>query len=412
MKTFIQYFILSLALLVYTTTAYSQDYVFEDFVGAWHGTISSEWNYYSDPISLTIYPDGFYTETSGRLMPSIYPNTQQCDYEASTNRMHFWYLSTVYAGQQSYTHIYYEIVSFENGVLEMHYNFWDDPEPNPEAGTIYLVKENATPSPENIMIDVLNSKLLISWDEPQGIAQLNNDLLGYNVYSSYNGGVYEFLTFTEETSYLVEDGASAGLNSYYITSVFNQGESSESDEVFVMFETPEPQYFQGNNSGVDVILQWETPMSESNPIANLLGYNIFHKYGNEDFTFLEYTQSETYNHVNLTPGLHTYYLVAVYEGGESEPTDELEVSVVITGFSDVMAESINIYPNPTSDYVYIDVGQDIENISIVNQSGQVLRSVDVTEEKYIFDLNDVSTGIYFIIIETKDGSITKKISVI
>jgi hypothetical protein len=412
MKTFIQYLILSLALIVFTSTLYSQDYVFEDFVGTWHGTISSEWNYYNDPISLTIYSDGFYTETSGRLMPSIYPNTQQCDYEASTNRMHFWYLSTVYAGQQTYTHIYYEIVSFENNVLEMHYNFWDDPEPNPDAGTIYLVKETATPSPENIMTDVMNSQLFISWDEPQGIAQLNIDLQGYNVYNSYDGGAYEFLAFTEQKSYLLEEGAGVGLNSYYITSVYDQGESSESDEISVIFESPEPQYVQGNNSGFDIILEWETPMSEISPIAKLLGYNIFHKYENGDFAFLEYTQYETYNHVNLNPGLHTYYLVAVYEGGESQPTNELEVSVVITGFSDVMAESINIYPNPTSDYVYIDLNQDIERISIVNQSGQVLRSVGVAEKKYTFDLNEFSSGIYFIIIETIDGSITKKISVI
>ena len=72
--------------------AYSQelDYDFSDFVGTWHGTISSEsFQGYSDPITMTIEPDGFYTETSGHLMPSLYPNTQQCEFDLASNRMHW-----------------------------------------------------------------------------------------------------------------------------------------------------------------------------------------------------------------------------------------------------------------------------------------------------------------------------------
>ncbi len=81
----------------------AQDYTTEDFVGTWHGNISATtFGGYDDPITLTIYEDGFYTETSGRLMPTIYPNTQMFEYDAATNRLHFWYLDLVYAGQYFY----------------------------------------------------------------------------------------------------------------------------------------------------------------------------------------------------------------------------------------------------------------------------------------------------------------------
>jgi hypothetical protein len=43
-------------------------------------------------------------------MPSIYPDTQMCEYEASTNRVHFWFLYLVYSGQHFYQHFYYEVV--------------------------------------------------------------------------------------------------------------------------------------------------------------------------------------------------------------------------------------------------------------------------------------------------------------
>lgn len=123
-------------------TLFAQEYSFNDFIGTWHGTISSEsFTPYNDPMTMIIEEDGFYTETSGHLMPTIYPNTQLCDYDEETNRMHWSYLYVVYAGQYHYQHFYYDVVNFSNDTLEMHYNFWDDPIPHPQVGTIFLVKE-------------------------------------------------------------------------------------------------------------------------------------------------------------------------------------------------------------------------------------------------------------------------------
>lgn len=136
-------FILSLT-LTFPHLTQAQELTFSDFVGTWNGRITSEsFGGFDDPITMTIYEDGFYTESSGHLMPTIYPNTQQCEFEASTNRFHWWYLQTVYAGQYFYQHFYYEIMYFQNDTIEMHYNFWDDPQPYPEAGRIVLVKETA-----------------------------------------------------------------------------------------------------------------------------------------------------------------------------------------------------------------------------------------------------------------------------
>jgi hypothetical protein len=140
----IKHFYTFIFMLFISGQTFSQDYTFEDFIGTWHGYISSEsFGGYYDPMTMVIEPDGFYTETSGHLMPTIYPNTQESEFEAETTRYHWWYLKTVYAGQYFYQHFFYEVVYFQNDTLEMHYNFWDDPEPHPQAGTIFLVRETS-----------------------------------------------------------------------------------------------------------------------------------------------------------------------------------------------------------------------------------------------------------------------------
>lgn len=133
----------------------AQDYSFTDFVGTWQGNITStHWGGSNYPTTLVIEPNGFYTESSGQLMPTIYPNTQECEFEAETNRMHFWYLKTVYAGQYFYQHFFYEVVHFQNDTLEMHYNYWDDPVPHPDVETIFLVRQTSVGVDDNIALIV------------------------------------------------------------------------------------------------------------------------------------------------------------------------------------------------------------------------------------------------------------------
>jgi PKD repeat protein len=212
---------------------HAQPYVFDDFVGTWHGTISSQtYPPYSDPMTMVIYDNHFYTETSGHLMPTIYPNTQECDYEASTNRFHWWYLQTVYAGQHFYQHFYYEVVYFSNDTLEMHYNFWDDPMPHPEVGTIFLVRENNTPQPANLTAQLNAQSIQLNWTAPTNIPS-GSTLQGYNIYYAFNNASFSVLDYVPSTSYIHGGYFQSGLHEYYVTAVYNVGESNPSNEVTV-----------------------------------------------------------------------------------------------------------------------------------------------------------------------------------
>jgi len=501
MKTTLHQITGTFLLLFLSITAIGQDYTFEDFVGTWHGTISSQtFGGYNDPITMTIEPDGFYTETSGHLMPTIYPNTQQCEYQASTNRFHWWYLGTVWGGQYFYDHFYYEVVYFENGVLEMHYNFWDDPEPYPEVGTIYLVKEGATvmPPPETLSYQWMEDYLMLNWNEPDpGNGQLAG-LEGYNIYHETESMDFELIDFVETNSFTHMGMFEAGLHSYYVTAVYEEGESDPSDDINVLFLTPSPESLEGMyiNNGVE--LMWEAPEPGNSPMATLSGYNIHHQIPNGAYELVDFTNEMMFMHEDsfaaglhtyyvtavyeggesgtsnmltmdfLTPeptelagmirdnmveltwsapdpgdeamatlegynvyhmpengswemlanvvtnsyihenleiaGTHNYYVTAVYNGGESDPSNEAQVVYQVTGIFDEPTVATTIYPNPASDFMNISSEISIQSFKILNQAGQVTISENINTNNYRADLRKLQQGVYILVIETNKGS--------
>jgi hypothetical protein len=408
----VRFTVIALIIAIFSIQGFAQNYTTENFVGTWHGTISStNFGGYNDPITMIIYEDGFYTETSGHLMPSLYPNTQQFEYEASTNRLHWWYLDIVYAGQYFYQHFYYEIVFFDNNILEAHYNFWDDPEPHPSAGVIYLVKDgtNATPPPVNLMVDYGDDEVFLSWDEPENGGNPVAGLQGYNVYRSIESGNYELLDFIEETLYPLSDFATAGINSYYITALYDDGESEPSEEIFILFETPEPENLAGDPETHNISLHWETPQSEFGPMATLLGFNIFYSYEDEAYQFATFVEETNFVHENLIVGTHNYYVTAVYLGGESDPSNEIEVVLITTGINENPEASTGVYPNPAKNQVFISTQEKIRNISILNQAGQILLSNTPNENNKKLDVSSLATGLYLVLIETNEGLVSKKL---
>ena len=177
-----------ISLLIFAGISNAQQYTFSEFTGVWHGTISSENWGYSYPSTLEIFNDGFYTESSGQLMPTIYPNTQSCDLQMETNRFHFQYLKTVYAGQYFYQHFYYEIMQFENDTLVMHYNFWDDPEPHPEVQTLFYVRESTLTGQTEISEET--EKKVISVTDITG-REIHPDTRGVIMIIRYSDGTSE-----------------------------------------------------------------------------------------------------------------------------------------------------------------------------------------------------------------------------
>ena len=74
-------------------------------------------------------------------------------------------------------------------------------------------------------------------------------------------------------------------------------------------------------------------------------------------------------------------------------------------------DSIFIYPNPTSDQLRIDIGENnIQTIEILNTAGKVAMSLNQPIGNVSIDIEHLSSGVYFVNLTSAAGTITKKIT--
>ena len=67
---------------------------------------------------------------------------------------------------------------------------------------------------------------------------------------------------------------------------------------------------------------------------------------------------------------------------------------------------INLYPNPSTDYVTVDSSVDIVSLTLFGLNGKVLKSAVSASQIQVVDL---PAGFYLLKIETVEGVVTKKI---
>lgn len=71
-------------------------------------------------------------------------------------------------------------------------------------------------------------------------------------------------------------------------------------------------------------------------------------------------------------------------------------------------ESFKLYPNPATDYIYIENIKEKTTVSVYNISSQLIKEVIVNEDSKIF-LNNLSEGMYFVRIQNNIYNFTQKL---
>ena len=89
--------------------------------------------------------------------------------------------------------------------------------------------------------------------------------------------------------------------------------------------------------------------------------------------------------------------------------DSLSISQSVLSSDRVDDSKIEIFPNPTGDWLTLEFAEDIkiENLKIINSQGRLMleRKNEVTK----LDLGSFASGIYFLEFKTNKGVFTKKI---
>ena len=73
--------------------------------------------------------------------------------------------------------------------------------------------------------------------------------------------------------------------------------------------------------------------------------------------------------------------------------------------------SIVLYPNPTTNLLHIDAQQNIQHVSIYDVSGRLIQSIGVIGLKTNLEISteNLTSGSYFVKIESENGTVVRKV---
>ena len=163
-----------------------------------------------------------------------------------------------------------------------------------------------------------------------------------------------------------------------------------------------PLNFTLNVAFENIQLTWDSPTGKE-----LTGYNIYYAFNGGDYNLLENTTETSYIVESPLNGLHAYYITAVYDEGESEPTNIQEV--LLTATDEVESAHISIFPNPAHDFVFLNSDEVISSAKMYDFSGKFLAKKIISSRSHKLDISQLIPGIYFLYVENESGSFIQKV---
>ena len=148
-------------------------------------------------------------------------------------------------------------------------------------------------------------------------------------------------------------------------------------------------------------IKWEAP-EQGNPI----GYNVF-----VNNKLVAEKTTETSLTINITNEKIVVEVFALYENETSSIGVSLFTEIENeTGITNIeQTQSINIYPNPANDKLYIETQTLTQTIEIFDVYGRRQKSIVNSQRSTVIDLSELKSGIYFVKINTEKGNIVKRI---
>ena len=246
-------------------------------------------------------------------------------------------------------------------------------------------------TPENLVATPTSiSSIELTWNETE-------KALGYNIYRDG-----DLLTNITETSYSDENLNSYTEYCYAITAVRNETETDKSEEVCTTtfdlpITTPE-NLIATPTSASSISLSWDE-------VEKALSYNVY-----RDGDSIANVTNPTYTDVDLEYNTEYCYIVTAVRGDEeSEESDEECVKTLGESIEE-LSLSINIYPNPVENELFLATEVSVEEIAIYDVYGRQIMSQQVNEtaSQQVVEVADLEAGVYFVKVVTNEGEIVKR----
>ena len=145
-------------------------------------------------------------------------------------------------------------------------------------------------------------------------------------------------------------------------------------------------------------ISWEAPEA-----GTPAGYNLYIDGELVEENYTELTYVTTLNDGNY----HNTKVVALYENEKtSVPVVKEIISTV--DVTEVEENELNIFPNPVKDAVKIQ-GNNINSVNVYNSVGVLVERIEAGSNEVEINMNDYNTGIYFVQVNTENGTATRKV---
>jgi len=270
-----------------------------------------------------------------------------------------------------------------------------------EPGTDIIYQEPATAVEEDWMeVDISAQNIMFTGDFVVGFGSINETaFVGYDE-NLDNGRSWDFDNTAETWE--------AWNEAYLIRAIveYEDGKVAEIGGSLSTQNTTVSRSFSkiAHPRGVTNIQTVDPISNRSVSELELLGYNVYRdgsKINSETVEIEEYTDTD------VPIGSVEYYVTAVYDGGESDPSDT--AFVIITGIYDNTENTLKLYPNPAYDVLTIESSQNIQLITITNSVGQMVFRNQIDAGRTRLNISEYQSGVYFVQIETDNGTTTQKI---
>lgn len=154
--------------------------------------------------------------------------------------------------------------------------------------------------------------------------------------------------------------------------------------------------------------------------ATLIGYTGFNSNYAQDMEF-DRASNALFMAAYADPGGGQLRLVDLATG-MTTLIGAFEANAEITGFAipyyagvgidDIQKDfSYNVYPNPAYDYITVKSTHNISDYTIINYVGQIVLQAEVNSDNFNVNVSSLTTGMYFVQLNTENGVVTEKISV-
>ena len=157
--------------------------------------------------------------------------------------------------------------------------------------------------------------------------------------------------------------------------------------------------------------------SSTNSSREITGFNIYRNIDGGDWVMIndELVPESPYIDDDLPAGdpyMACYYVQAIFDQCESDSSNNTCQEINFVSVDEYDDDGMNIYPNPADDLIHIASAYDINKITMMNYLGQLVDQQNTVEDNQIeLNVSTFEEGVYFLKIETAEGTVTKKVTI-